>query len=176
MVEEVDGVATVALAIAAVLLTQATSGYEGDDEAVVAAQAWFESNEQNGAVSCPFSQPDTSWASPNMASSRTPCFCGVWQTEAKSPSACRAMRDRSIAARTRRLEMRRWFAWCAVRNPSADQLRCALSGYGYGVAMALRGDSSYADEIVRGAQMIRDKEARDGTRETLSAPQASDEQ
>lgn len=102
------------------------------DPALALAQAWEESCFDPSAVSrlVEGRREVGPWDKPFPANWRGPYFCGLWQVETYTESACRKVQAFSVSFVQRVHELRAWLLWCR------GGVSCALAGYGCGIAGA----------------------------------------
>ena len=93
---------------------------------------------------------------------RGPYFCGVTQAIAgKSYARCVELQNIHEAYRTTVKELHSWLRFCTVKRAAAwpegghKRLRCALAGYGGGIAATERASSTYPARVLARAARLR---------------------
>lgn len=107
------------------------------DLSVMVTEAQIESDLDRSTIECPAHSAHRHHDNPIWASRAHPCFCGLWQTTATSPSACLAQGDPINGLAERQIELGLWHDQC-IRLGSGDAslARCIIAGYATGIAGA----------------------------------------
>jgi hypothetical protein len=152
--------------IAALIALHLLTPAPGPDLDLAAATAQVESDRDPTATECPLEprartarrhHDDPRWATPAR-----PCFCGLLQTTATSPTECLAQRTPAVEIAAWRAQRTAWRRICRQRGAPDVEL-CTIAGYavgGAGVTAAVGGDAgprgrrgvAYARALLRRAR------------------------
>lgn len=129
------------------------------DLSVVIVEAQIESDTDRSTVECPGHSAHLHHDSPVWASRAHPCFCGLWQTTANSPSACKAQQDPETGFAERQIELGLWRDQCIRLTHGrevASLTRCIIAGYATGIAGAREAlDLAHTPQGVAGVSYAR---------------------